>query len=355
MVPIPDVSRCGCGPPKGAGPLNRPFPHDSRGAGQHSGAPLISSPIFHYRYGGLRLASNVALGQLRAEQPGSPEPEASLSLAVETGPLPVADTILYQWEGRYRLTLGRLGGNWLMASSLDGAFLIDVAGRSIRCFVGEPGDPAWLDIFVRRVLPRVAILFGATAIHAASAAIGGRALLLMGESGAGKSTLSAALGAAGWDMLSDDISILWHPTAPRVAPATTGTCVWPDSRIALGLADDLCAPMPGYDGKMRFVSGHDTATAPIPLTALVVLERGDGTEPVIERISAGEAMGLASRQRIRFNPVDPQGKEMLDTFAALGAVARVTPAYRLSRPMSYAALPAAIARLREVLEADHVL
>jgi len=242
-----------------------------------------------------------------------------------------------------------VGQQWLMWSSFDGSFLIDVSARTIRCFVKDLEDPAWLDVFVRRVLPRVAILFGASAIHSAAAAIGGRALLLLGESGAGKSTTSAALGAAGWDVLSDDISILWDPEAPTVAPATTGMCVWPDSREGLGIADAQCVAMPGYPGKMRFVPGNESNTALVPLNALVFLQRGKG-EPLLLPISGAEAMVRASQQRIRFNPGDPTGKEMRDAFAALSGIARTTACYRLSVPRDYGMLPAVIDLLRGTLE-----
>jgi len=151
-------------------------------------------------------------------------------------------------------------------------------------------------------------------------------------------------------VLSDDISILWDRDTPTVAPATTGICVWPDSRQALRLDDAHCVPMPGYPGKMRFVPGNESSTALVPLGALVFLEQGEGNAPSISPISGAEAATRASHQRIRFNPSDPAGREMHDGFAALVAIARVTPCYRLTRPRDYGALPAAVALLRQTLE-----
>lgn len=258
---------------------------------------------------------------------------------------------MFRWGGRYKLSLGTFGDQWLMASSFDGAFLIDVGRRTLRCVVRDRNDAAWLDVLVRRVLPRVAILFGATAIHGAAVARHGGALLMLGESGAGKSTLSAALGLAGWDVLSDDISILWDSAAPKAAPATTGICVWPDTRIALKLPEDRCVPMPGYDDKTRFVPGTDVGIVPITLKGLVFLARSpDVREPILDPISGAEAMGRTSQQRIRFNPTDPEGSEMLTTFAALGAIVRATPSYRLSYPKDYRALPETAERLRALVE-----
>ena len=273
-----------------------------------------------------------------------------MTLDFEPGPSPIADRTLFRWNGRYKLQLGAVGQQWLITSAFDGAFLIDKSRCSIRVFVADRRDPAWLDVFVRRVLPRIAILFGATAIHSAAAAIDGRGLMLLGESGAGKSTTSAALGAAGWDVLSDDISIVWHPDAPKVAPATTGMCVWPDSRLALGLDDAQCVAMPGYPGKMRFVPGNESNTALVPLDALVFLERGEGDAPAISPISGAEAMTRASHQRIRFNPADPVATEMQATFAALWRIASITPCYRLSAPRDYGALPSVVELLRATLE-----
>ncbi|MES1243141.1 MAG: hypothetical protein ABUT39_16130 [Acidobacteriota bacterium] len=57
-------------------------------------------------------------------------------------------------------------------------------------------------------------LFG---VHAAGAALDGRALVLAGTSGSGKSTLSLALARAGFDFLGDDTLFLaWRPDGLRV-------------------------------------------------------------------------------------------------------------------------------------------
>lgn len=273
-----------------------------------------------------------------------------MTLDFEPGPPPVPDRQLFHWNGRYKMELCAVGQQWLMTSAFDGAFLIDEVQGSIRILAQNHEDPAWLDVFMRRVLPRVAILYGATALHAAAAALDGRALLLLGKSGTGKSTTSAVLGASGWDVLSDDISILWDPQAPKVAPATTGICVWPDSRLALGLDDARCMPMPGYPGKTRFVPGKERNTALVPLHALVFLESGVAEAPSLSPISGAEAMTRASHHRIRFNPADPDGKETHEAFAALRAIASTTRCYRLAAPRDYGMLPSVIELLRETLE-----
>jgi hypothetical protein len=263
-----------------------------------------------------------------------------MSISIEGAAPPLPDQILYRWRGRYGLVLGTCGEDWLMASDFDGVFLINIARRTIRCFVARFEDPAWLDVFVRRVLPRVAILSGATAIHAAAVASHGGSLLLLGASGAGKSTLSASLGAAGWDVLSDDIAILRHDTVAEAMPATTGVCVWNDSRARLKLPASLCQPMPGYEGKVRFVPQREEDIAPVPLRALIFLARSsDVDHPRFEQLSGSEGLARAMQQRIRFNPADASGCETTETFARIGAIVRETPSYRMVYPASYDALP----------------
>ena len=264
----------------------------------------------------------------------------AVALSRESGPAPEPDQILFRWGGRYGLILGTHGEDWLMASSFDGVFLINEARREVRCFVADPAGLAWQDVLVRRVLPRVAMLFGAAAVHGAAVANAGGGVVLLGQSGAGKSTLSAALGHAGWDILSDDISILWDAEAPAVAPATTGVCVWADSRAALGLPLDRCVPLPGYEGKLRYVSGHDRATEMVPLKAIVFLNRSERhPAPVLSPLTASEGLLRAMHQRIRFNPADTHDGETLRIFEQLSAFARSTPCWRLSYPGRYDVLP----------------
>jgi len=305
---------------------------------------------YRYRYGGLRLEASEPFAQLREEGEKSGVAKASLSLEVVEEPPPAPDAVLFRWNGRYALALAAVGNRWLLTASFDCAFLIDESRHTIHCFVRNRHDPAWLDVLVRRILPRVAMRYGAVALHAAAAAKGDRALLLLGASGAGKSTTSAALGAAGWDVLSDDISILWDHDAPRVAPATTGICVWEDSFAALDLAARRSMPMPGYTGKRRFVPGNETNTAPMPVSAIVLLERSkDARNACLAPVPPVEALGCSARERIRFNPADTTGAELRETFAALSTVVRAVPCFRLSYPADYGALPAIVERLGGVL------
>ena len=302
----------------------------------------------------MRLEAGESLPQLRAEDDASGAPKASVVLEIVEGPLPVPQRAIFRWNGRYGLELGKIDHRWLLSSAFGCAFLIDETRDTVGCIVRDRRDPAWLDVLVRRILPRVAIRYGAQALHAAAATKGGRALLLLGESGAGKSTTSAALGAAGWDILSDDMSVLWDFDAPHVAPASVGICIWPDTHSALGLPTERSVPMPGYAGKRRYVPGNEENTALLPLNAMVLLERSGKEDKIcLASVPPIEALRCATKQRIRFNPADLTGPELHETFAALSTLAQSTPCYRLHFPADYAKLPAIVDKLGAMLEGRH--
>lgn len=257
-----------------------------------------------------------------------------------TGTAPEPDHEHFAWPGRYGLKLGEYRGQWLMRSAFDGSFLIARDGTSIQVFCDHlPPSQALTDVLVRRILPRVTTLFGATAIHSAALAGRGGALMLLGRSGAGKSTLSAALAHfLGWDILSDDISILRGDGAPMLTPAATGVCLWPPSRDGLGLAPEHCTEMPGYDGKLRY-DPYRGSGDPALLQAFVFLDRtADCTSPRLERLSLAQGVAEIVPQIIRFNPHGSSAAERVAALGTLAPIMRSTPVWRLIYPASYAAL-----------------
>ncbi|GAA0312163.1 HPr kinase/phosphatase C-terminal domain-containing protein [Sphingomonas oligophenolica] len=304
-----------------------------------------------YSFGGLRLRSTTAIDQLRPYQ-AEAEAWADIALSFETGEPPVQDRISYRWPGRYGLIVGTCGDEWLMTSSLDGAFLISRERRTVRC-ISAPGASfdACVDVLIRRVLPRVATLFGASAIHAAALARPEGGILLLGMSGAGKSTMTAALGNAGWHILSDDISVMWGREEPLLAPAAMGVCVWPASREGVGLPIERCRPMPAYDGKTHFVPEGEPATVPVPLRALLFLKRGSNVAPALEPLREAQALVAAAHMLVQFDPGDPARPDRVRGFARLNAAVKIAPSYRLLYPNDFAALADVELLLRGLLKA----
>ncbi len=298
---------------------------------------------FDYLFGGLSIGSSLPFDGLRKGRPvGDARPDIMVTSGIGAAPEP--DREHFAWPGRYGLTLGEYRGQWLMRSAFDGSFLIARDGTSIQVFCDHlPPGQALTDVLVRRILPRVTILFGANAIHSAALAgqDGGQGggLMLLGRSGAGKSTLTAALAHfLGWEILSDDISILRGDSLPMLAPAATGVCLWPPSRDGLGLAPEHCAEMPGYDGKLRY-DPYRGDSHPTPLRAFVFLDRAaDCTSPRLEQLSLAQGVAEIVPQIIRFNPHGSSATERVTALETLVPIMRSTPVWRLTYPASYAAL-----------------
>jgi hypothetical protein len=109
--------------------------------------------------------------------------------------------------------------------------------------------------------------------------------------------------------------------------------------------------MPGYLGKRRFVPGNETNTAPMPLNAIVLLDRSQDARTVnLTPVPPIEALGYSTRQRIRFNPADTTGTELHKTFAALSSIVQAAPCFRLSYPPDYGALSNVVGQLQEILQ-----
>ncbi|HEX5182616.1 MAG TPA: hypothetical protein VFW19_05620 [Allosphingosinicella sp.] len=304
-----------------------------------------------YGVGGLTLACESPVPGLRPAASDHHVPP-DIALRIERAPPPVADRFLFRWPGRYGLCLSQSGDGWLLTTARGSSYAVSPDGRTIAAFDNQAeADPEFLDVLVRRVLPRIGLLFGRVAFHGAALAKNDAAILLFGGSGAGKSTLAAALaGRFGWDLLSDDISLLHPEGGATVAPAATGVCVWPDSRAALDLPLERCRALPAYGTKIWFDFAQESPRAELPLRALAALDRSpDATEPELQRLSPGEALVLAIHQLIQFNPgacaiggLEPLVHRLRRTIAGL-------PAYRLVYPSDFSALPRVAALLEEVI------
>lgn len=303
-----------------------------------------------YSFGGLRIRSDIALPGLAEARSQGQEPE--LRLTAEAGPPLLPDRVWYAWSQGYRLELGMLGERWLMRSRFDGSFLIDADGRALHLVAQTlPPEPETIEVLLRRVLPRIPVLHGAIAIHAASLACDGGSLMLIGRSGAGKSTLCASLASSpGWLALGDDTALLSNPQAPVLSPSTSSVCLWPDSRDGLNLPLDTSERLATGTGKTRTPVAGSGAPPHVALRAVLFLDRSaDAAAPRLERLSLAEAVSEIVPQIVRFNPHGESAKERIDSVLGMTQVLRACPAWRLVYPSSYAALPQVEALLRPLL------
>ena len=290
-----------------------------------------------YLFGGMAIDSDVALAGMRAaaEDGGSHD----VRLAFHHAPAPAADREIFAWDGRYGMRLGTAGDAWHLSSRLDGVFVVDRAVRRIDFYAdGASPTPAAVDVLTRRILPRLATLTGALAIHGAALSRAGGAILMIGRSGAGKSTLTAALAQAGWHIASDDLTMIRpDPAGAMVHPGATGVCLWADTRAALGLDPARCVAMPGYDGKLRFEPEDLPGAKPAPLRAMVFLERGgDIAAPRLDPMPIGAAVTGATLQLVALDPTAPRVDAAHRLLQAMAGM----PAVKLTYPSGYATLPA---------------
>lgn len=190
------------------------------------------------------------------------------------------------------------------------------------------------DVIAHPFLTVVGIRFnrwlGRECFHAGSFAAGGRAWLVFGPSSAGKSTLLAALAGAGWDVMSDDLTVtdgkvafsgprsvdLRHPLPDRLLPTSV---VRAGSRLRVALppvADAL--PIGGF-----FFLGW---------------ANDQDAKPVVRSAPPSTLLPrLALDRRLRTLPTDP-----LVLLELAGA-----PAWDLIRPRTWAALPDTLAAIAE--------
>ncbi len=235
------------------------------------------------------------------------------------------------------------------------------AVRQMRAFLesdsGQPGygslrvedglaDPAaFLLAFSSPSMPVRPMASPALFFHAASIALEGKGVLLVGPKGAGKSTLALALAARGHDLLGDETAC-YLPASLRLIPLRRPVGIKPGpqaSAVAAALAR-LSLPA-DEDGLVRVAAerllGVGPAT-PARLEAILFLE-GFGPMPNLQRVTAGRDE-LARLQPLASSLVNRRASERVFAMVQLvGAAA----CYRLT-----AGDPDATARAVEELIAE---
>jgi hypothetical protein len=277
-----------------------------------------------YRYAayGIRLASALSLPGLTPDT--SPEvPDAVLRVGAVRG------------EATRPVRTGCFdAGPGVAWVALEGTAVLRVRGGSEITVEPDPdADPRLVQTFVLGTA--LAILLGQRGrlvLHASAVALPtGHAVAFAGEKGWGKSTAAAALVGRGGALVTDDLLVLdlTGPRAPRALPGTAEAKLWPDAVETLAASG---APLPrvfGASEKRRWAASRVATGEAVPLAALYVLGRGEAVAAA--RLAPHEAVAEVVRHSFLRGLLRPTGLDV-EHLGQVGAVARQTPVFRLTRP-----------------------
>jgi hypothetical protein len=161
---------------------------------------------------------------------------------------------------------------WCLAGEEFGEHSLSADGLRLLIRAQGAAPARWQRFLLAQVLPFAAAVKGLEVMHASAVVLGGGAVALLGPGGAGKTTLALALCELGASFLADDVlalelrdsELLAHPGGPRAA-------------------------IKGESERLVKVAG---ARAPVPLRAVVLIERGGEAtgRPVLAPLRGGREL-----------------------------------------------------------------
>lgn len=187
-----------------------------------------------------------------------------------------------QFDGRpFRVETDAAGAHRFVLG--ERAAVLEASGKVLLCGPGSDGDRAWQRVLLDTALYSCRLLAGSTLLHAAAVAHREAAVAIVGSTGGGKTSLALALMCRGARLLSDDVVALDpHADGMRAAPGP------PLMNLPAGTAQP-----PGASLLATFEESHEHwiavtpeahAPQPLPLAAIVLLERSGQERPRIERM-----------------------------------------------------------------------
>ncbi|HCT30457.1 MAG TPA: hypothetical protein DIW31_06930 [Bacteroidales bacterium] len=174
---------------------------------------------------------------------------------------------------------------------------------------------------------------GLIPFHGSSVKIGNEAIILSGLSGAGKSTLAVAFKQKGYQLLSDDISVISFNAdgSPLTNPGFPYMKLWSDSILKLGDNPSNYSKIRGEIGKHRFPIKNSFWDKPLPLGKIFIISTSNLGDSKIEPIKGIEKFSMLKTHTYRFNFV--VGAEMQTKhFNSFELLSKNVAVYRLIRP-----------------------
>ncbi|MCB2067469.1 MAG: hypothetical protein KDE15_12620 [Erythrobacter sp.] len=283
---------------------------------QDFGPPL---PHFCRAYG-LTLRSDIPLdGTLAA-------PAGAFDVDVVEGPVPArADPVeaeTLRWTGNARelvLHIPRVG-----------RFHV-TDGRRITYAPVTPGAADPLGLYVLgSALGAVLHQRGQQLLHASCVELGGKAVAICGRRGAGKSTTAAMLCRQGARLLTDDVAVFARLDPPWIVPGYPQAKLTGEALARIDRDPAQLRPLHGERGKFAVPRAEIFVDQPLPLHAVMVIERSDRATPVMARMKPAPAIQALLRHTYRPHFVMPSQAQR--DFAGWGKVVEQVPMFELRRP-----------------------
>lgn len=237
----------------------------------------------YFRIAGLTVGSDLPLPQMTAMATSASSPDILIrrGLVPETLPHPSASGPT--WE--------IAGDQFLLRVPEVARFLLQ-AGREVLFEPYDRGRPSDIALFATGTVFGILLHQREQAVlHASAVNVGGKAVLFCGRSGAGKSTMAAALGAAGYALLNDDISVIGRDGEGTPVTHSDGRQLklWQEAADALGLTDRLGDSV--RDGLSKhYVTPQSSIGETLPIGAVYLLREARPSLPGgIARLNVADA------------------------------------------------------------------
>lgn len=222
-------------------------------------------------------------------------------------------------------------------------YCIDAAGRNIAIdLAGDAVTSVVQDFLFGSVLVVLCQRRNLWPLHASCVRVGDKAVAFTGPSGAGKSTLAAAFMAQGYDILSDDVTVLDFSSDKHamVLPSVPRVKLWGNTVPDIGLSithtqteNSLC--------KERLPMGDSFSSKSLPLASIYYFEPllNDSTVRIQSLYGMGAVNEICkATHRIRLM-IDLIGCRKLFLESAMRVAAGIAAHRRLERYFGLATLP----------------
>lgn len=275
---------------------------------------------YHYKAFGLKIVSDIEIPEFLS---ADGEPDISISCGEVPDQLinPHFKGVRFEASpGQFLLKVDRIadyyasGGNSIVIKPHSGSEEGD-----IRLFL--LGSAFGALIHQRGMLP----------MHGSSISIQGKAYIFSGISGAGKSTLAAGLLSRGYELLSDDISVvsLDKEGNPIVYAGYPGVKLWSDSLIKLGRDPEHYSRVRSKLNKHHMHVQEQFHSAPLALGGVYILQTKNSDGIQLEKIKGIEKFNALKNNTYRLNFIKGLGNtephfRHLTTLASKCQVMKIT-------------------------------